>query len=470
MKQTVRVISLVLACVLLLSTLGCAQAPAETTPSTTAPQQTTPSTTAPEETVPPTTAPEDPEETEPTEAPQEPAITPEELYQQAAEDPIITARRDAAEAYMRNMATFLWRAEENIVYSQNGYETTEEELVGYTGTVIRYRAGQLYRGVPYTNSRSPGVNFFDYASEPDANGIHSVSGLKGRALAGKENGFARVGNDCCSSIQQAWNYIGADLKAVFTTSMKEASGYLPVGIFKRDDAAPTTGHVCIENGEQVMYASYAALKKADAVVKYNDYIGHAMMAVDVVTVFMDNGTIDPNKSYVTFLHQTNAYIKNGKYVYDEELGERVYLTYGIDDVFTFKTLYESGYLPVTCDVLIDPEAGFDDYVIDSEKEHTFDNILKGTFTTKWMLSNVTITITDKNGEVVTAAMRYALSQRRTKNYTFQLEERFAGKSDGVNWGDLNLNDLAPGTYHCTHVLRNAHGVEYTMRDFDFTIS
>ena len=471
MKMSIRIIALLASLILLLSTLGCTQAPAETTPSTTAPQQTTPSTTAPKETVPPTTAPEDPEETEPTEAPQEPAITPEEIYQQT-ENPILTARRDTAEAYMRNMATFLWRAEENIVYAQNSTQTSEEELIGYQGTVIRYRAGQLYRGVPYTNSRSPGVNFFDYASEPDENGIHSVSGLHGRALAGKENGgFARVGNDCCSSIQQAWNYIGADIKSVHTTSMKEASGYLPVGIYTRDDTKPLTVDICAENGEQVMFASYAALKKADAVVRYNDNIGHAMMAVKVVTIFKGDGTIDGDKSYVTFLHQTNAYIKNEKFVYDEELGERVYLTYGIDDVITFTTLYKNGYLPVTCDVLVDPEAkGFEDYVIDSEKEHTFENILKGTFHTKWLISNVTITITDKNGEVVTAAMRYALSQRRTSNYSFQLAERFAGPSSGVDWGDLKLDELTPGTYHCTHVLRNAHGAEYTMRDFDFTVS
>ena len=33
------------------------------------------------------------------------------------EDPVITARRDAAEAYMRKMATILWRADENLLYT-----------------------------------------------------------------------------------------------------------------------------------------------------------------------------------------------------------------------------------------------------------------------------------------------------------------------------------------------------------------
>ena len=465
MNQTLRIISIVLAMVLVLGLFGCTQAPAETTPDTTAPQQTTPSTTAPETTVPPTTA---PAETEPPATePEEPAIAPEDLA--VTVNPVLQARRDAAEAYMREMATFLWSPDEDVIYALSSDIQTEEEAADFEGTVYRYKAGELYMGIPYTNSRSPAVNFYDYASEPDENGIHTITGLHSRCLGGGENGGSRVGNDCCSSIQQAWNYIGADIKPTFTVQMKSGSGYLNVGSYYRNEGAPQTINNCIENGEQVMFASYAFLQKADAVVKYNDRIGHAMMIVDVRTVFNGDNTIDPQRSYVTVLHQTNYYSGKDRSIYDPELGKEVHITYGVDDVFTFQYLFDNGYLPITCDVLIDPDAGFETFVHDTETEHTFETILKGAFSSNRLLSNATITITDKNGEVVTAAMRYSLSQRRTKNFKIDLAERFGSASYGVDWGDLNLKDLAPGTYHCTHVLRDAHGVEYTMRDFDFTI-
>ena len=462
MKILTQLVLWILVFTILGTTLaGCTTAPVETNPST-APQQTTPSTTAPEETTPPTTA---PAETEPPATePEEPAMSPEEIYQQT-EDPILTARRDTAEAYMRNMATFLWRAEENIVYAQNSTQTSEEELIGYQGTVIRYRAGQLYRGVPYTNSRSPGVNFFDYASEPDENGIHNISGLTGDALT------SQIGNDCSGSIQQAWNYIGANIKSTYTYAMTPSAGYISVGEYKRDTSKPDSIDACHENSPQVMFAAYAQTKKADAVVRYYDnYNGHTMMVTDVNVVFKSNGAIDGSKSTVTFLHQTTTYIKNSMSYFDQELGERVYLTFGIDDVYTFDYLYERGYLPITCDVLTDPDAGRETFVHDSEKEHTFDNILKGTITTNLWLSNMTITITDQNGTVVTAAMRYAQSQRNNKNFTFTVEQRFPGPPFDAAWGELNLKDLAPGTYHCTHVLRDGHGTEYKLRDFDFTVS
>ena len=52
--------------------------------------------------------------------------------------------------------------------------------------------------------------------------------------------------------------------------------------------------------------------------------------------------------------------------------------------------------------------------------------------------------------------------------TFDLS-RFETQADYQQRGHVAPEELAPGNYHCTHVVRDAHGVSYTMRDFDFTV-
>jgi len=466
MNQTLRIISIVLAMVLVLGLFGCTQAPTETTPGTTAPQQTTPSTTAPEATVPPATA---PAETEPPATePAQPVITPADLA--VTIDPVLQTRRDAAEAYMREMATYIWRATEDFSYTGSSTVLTDEALENYTGSVFNIKAGRLYRGIPYSYSGGSAWNFYDYADEVGEDGIPTASGLSWRALNGTQNNGARLGNDCSTSVQQAWNYIGGKFQKSDTSTMVFSRGFLPVGEYERSTSKNAdTPNVCINNGEQTMFAAYAQMQKADAVVKRVETFGHTMMVVDARAVFNAAGTINGNSSTATVLHQTSRYALQENFYYDQELGEPVYMFYGVDDVYSFQELYELGYLPITCDALVDPEAGTEEFVHDSEKEHTFENILQGTFTSNRYLSSVEITITDKSGNVVMQASCYTPNAYSSINSTFVLAERFQHEKEWVRHGELKLDELTPGTYHCTHVLRNAHGVEYTMRDFDFTI-
>ena len=77
-----------------------------------------------------------------------------------AEDPILAQRRDVAESYMRSMATYMWRATEDIVYTRDANVVTDEDLAAYTGKeLIAIRAGRLYRGVPYSYAGAPAVKF-----------------------------------------------------------------------------------------------------------------------------------------------------------------------------------------------------------------------------------------------------------------------------------------------------------------------
>ena len=60
-------------------------------------------------------------------------------------------------------------------------------------------------------------------------------------------------------------------------------------------------------------------------------------------------------------------------------------------------------------------------------------------------------------------------QNHKREFSFDLSW-FTTRDAIQQRGKINLSELAPGNYHCTHTLRDAHGENHIMRDFDFTVS
>ena len=390
-----------------------------------------------------------------------------------ANDPttsLIQQRRDMAEQYMRSMATYMWRSDKDVFYTRDAKVLTDADLEKYTGTVLKIHAGKLYRGIPYSYTGASAWNFYDYASEPDEQGIHTMSGIHWRNLNGTASIGAIMGNDCSSSIQQAWDYAGSSIQSANTSFMTTSFGYLRVGDYVSSDLENVmTPNTCKSNGITVMSNAYSQLLKADAVVKRDTTWGHTMMIVENHPVKAENGTFDPEQSYVTVLHQTTAYMSKETCVYDETYGEDVYIIYGVDDKYTYQQLFDQGYLPLTCDIFVNEAPAEEVYFRDSETEHTVKNIFRGQFHSNRMLGAVTITITDESGNVVMEGTCYENRQNRQAAYNFDLS-LFLTADSFQQRGRVAPNELAPGNYHCTHTLRDAHGETHVMRDFDFTVS
>ena len=395
---------------------------------------------------------------------------PTETQPTETEVSLIQQRRDMAEQYMRSMATYMWRSDKDVFYTRDAKVLTDADLESYTGTVLKIYAGKLYRGIPYSYTGASAWNFYDYASEPDEQGIHTMSGIHWRNLNGTASIGATMGNDCSSSIQQAWDYAGSSIQSANTSFMTVSFGYLRVGDYKSSDLENVmTPNTCKSNGIAVMSDAYSQLLKADAVVKRDSTWGHTMMIVENHPVKMENGTFDPNESYVTVLHQTTGYMSKETCVYDETYGEDVYIIYGIDDKYTYQQLFDQGYLPLTCDIFVNEAPAEEVYFQDTETEHTIKNIFRGQFVSNRMLGAVTITIKDESGNVVMEGTCYENRQNKQTAYTFDLT-KFLTDDSFQQRGQINLNKLAPGNYHCTHILRDAHGENHIMRDFDFTVS
>lgn len=379
---------------------------------------------------------------------------------------ILAERRDRAESYMRSMATVLWRATEDITYSNNS-KCTDPTLPG-TKDLIYIKAGRLYRGLPYSHAAGGPNAFLEYADEPDENGIHSISGLTWHPLTGS-NTTARVGNDCASAVGLSWGILGNSLKQDSSTKyMTTDYGYLRVGEYtSNSDAHTYTVPVCEENGYDVMAAAYAQLQKADGVVRRNkaDNNGHAMMVVDVHVEYTESGAISGAASYITVLEQTSGHIEQERFKYDAELGENVYTTYLIDNKYTFFDLFSMGYLPITCKELIDPSPVLEPGVTDSLAEHTIDNIMDGSLLSTRFMESVTIQILDASGN---ALQQCTASPINRQLYFFDLQN-FKTERAEVLRGSIDPNTLTAGTYRCKLICRLITGDEFTVRDFEFTV-
>ena len=410
-----RILSLILAAVLLLALVGCGTPTAQT----------------------------------PTEAP----LTPEQQ--------ILQERRDAAEAIMRAMGTVLWRATEDIDYTLQRDSTFQESA---TNKQMSVKAGRLYRGIPYSFGYCDLPAFLGFAGEPE-NGIYPVSGLEWQALSGG-SGDARVGNDCSSALITAWNSIGANIPVKTTKYMCADYGFLPVGEYVSDPSVNDETHTVTiaDNGGDVMFAAYALLQKADGIVRRKGTSGHCRMIVSNETVYREDGSIDSDQSYIIALEQTSTLFKYDKKVYDEQLGEDVYLVYGVDVKYTYSQLFADGYLPITCQVLIDPSPIPEAQVTDSITDHSFDTLTEGVISTNWLIGTVTMTITDVDGNTV---QQGTLTSQRTQTTAFSMSDFLNAKPQAV-LGSIDPKGLQPGNYHCKVECRLLNGEVFTVRDFDFT--
>ena len=403
--------------------------------------------------------PEKPAEPEVPEEPAEPAgpaLAPEE-------EAVLAARRDAAEQYMRQMATVLWRAEEDIVYTLKSNKTPDE--VSATDRLI-IQTGRLYQGVIYSYGYSTTDAFLAFAGEADDKGIYPVSGLEWQALSGGSK-YARIGNDCSGALTTAWSVIGATVPANSTKTMCETYGFLRVGEYESDPNENVDTHLVTmeKNGEQVMYRAYARLQKADGIVRRKGSSGHARMVVCVDVVYQEDGTIDGGKSTVTILEQTSSNLKKNVKHYDPVLGEDVYEIYGIDKKISFRQLCVDGYLPITCKELIDPSPVEGPAVKDAVVEHNRYTILGGTISANRFIDTVTVTITDSTGKEVQEA---SLNATRTAVLAFDMR-KFIEDDPAAIIGGIDVDALSPGNYRCMTVCRLSGGQEFTVRDFDFTV-
>ena len=371
---------------------------------------------------------------------------------------ILAQRRDVVEQHMRYMSTVRWRVDEDVsyVYASNGDSST----------AIHLKAGRIYQGIPYTHGTGSAYSWLSYATGQDADGVYNLSGLNTAALNGVARSgvgnHSRVGNDCADAVY--W----ASISFENTNHMTPAFGCSPVGDYDWEATVMKTSTVTVAeaNGKQRMFEAYAQLQKGDGMVHIvNGGGGHAVMIVSV-HVERNEGGIDGENSYVTVLEQTGGNEKTGKSYYDEDLGQQVYLCEIVDKQWSFDRIFSKGYLPITCQELIDPSPLPEPTLEDSNKEPTVENMFYSTVTSNYRIASVTVTVSDGQDQPVQQA---TCNSMESEFFTFNLSRFRLDAQLDVLVGKIDLSALEPGQYRCTFDCRLSTGKVIRFRDFTFTV-
>ena len=407
-----------------------------------------------------TSAPTEPETTEAT----EPTMSPEEAQA------ILQERRDIVEAEMRRMMSVLWRPTEDFDYSYlSASAGPAADALTSPGSVRHMKADRIYSGMPYTHGSGSGDSFLS-VGEPDENGVYLLEMNTGYLTGTNNTGLyrsARLGNDCADAVSWAWSRVASSIQFDLTTGMTKTGGCLKVGDYVCDDTVTykNTAKTCLDNGEETMFAAYMQLQKGDGLVMYDGNAGHAIMFVDIHVEYNTDGTINADNSYCLVHEQGGGGDQDGKSYYDEALGATVYRIASTDNKYTFRKLFDKGYLPITIKELVDPSPLPEPVVTDSRTENSIDKIYFGEISSNYRISHVTIDITDANGKVVQSCTCFV---REVQKYCFEMKSFRVDSVSEVLYGQFDPDALPEGTYTCTVTCHISTGEKLVARQFDFS--
>lgn len=368
------------------------------------------------------------------------------------DEEILMQRRDIVEAEMRRMMGMLWTPAEDITYkSGEEYRTL--------------KAGRIYRGMPYSHGSGSGYSWLQFAKDQDANGVYTVS-IDGKYLTSGDGHVAIISNDCADAVFWSWAKVSNSIDFTLTQNMSTFTGCVKVGDYKWDDMGKFDGStkpILQENGEQVMFKAYGQMQKGDGMVLYTKSSGgHAVMVCESVVV-MDGDKIDGEKSYVRILEQISSSLDAEETYYEAQLDRECYAACGYDNIWTFNTIYNKGYLPITCKELIDPAPLAEQKVEDSVTEHMEETMFRGQLTSNYRISHATYTIYDVEGRAIQQMTCFG----QDKSMFVMDLYRFSDFTElDRAQGALDLEGLPTGTYKCVLTCQISTGSIIEVRSFE----
>lgn len=285
--------------------------------------------------------------------------------------------------FMQLQLSFLWTPNQSVDYES------------YADKPAQIKIRVVYGGMPYvsytTNALYHLMHYYD-----------ETTGIMDIAAMGK-NAPEIMGNQCSGNSFWGWARVCNTMDWGGTHFITPAHGAVLVGPYRYDTSrinnfhasATFTADVCKDNGEQIMFQSYAATKKADGLVRYDPNVGGHVMMVTEVHVEKKGDLIDGANSYLNIQDQapsrTTVKVNN----------QSVQMQIGHARKFSFDQLFSEGYLPFTLKELIGQDPVEDATATYSHKETsiTFDQLNNSTITANYAIAHINMTIRDKDGNV-----------------------------------------------------------------------
>ncbi|MBE6718128.1 MAG: hypothetical protein E7574_02585 [Ruminococcaceae bacterium] len=330
--------------------------------------------------------------------------------------------------YIRAMADVEWTPEKTfLLYGK--YQAWSYNLT--------YEKGKTYYGLPFlVDSRGTKQEFL--------NSI--VDGV----YVGPTSNADCIGDACYDAVYVTLIQVCPSITFKSTEDMlpKNETGLAAVGDWDWSVSKHDTPTIMNRNTLETMSKAYAQLNLGDVVLKHvvAQDAGHTrIISKKPVVVYKSNGEIDPDKSYVTTLEQTN--------VWDKTATRRT--TWYVDHTYTFSKLYESFFVPLT-PVDYTKDNG-DPYISSVDLLKPEDTAkakrLQGELSSNNYIMEVGVEIKNKSGEII-------------------YSEKWFPSSKTVWLEDLNyspkLYNYSDGTYNFTLYASLATGTK-TITSYDFEL-
>ena len=281
--------------------------------------------------------------------------------------------RKMAVEYMYAMANIKWTAGIRLDYSFNS-----KSLV--------YEPGKTYLGMVYNNNAN---GFEAFLAILDGSNKHT----------GTDGGWdTSPGNSCATSIRHAWQQISPTVNYGYSADMMPYyanTGILPVGnIDWSVYNGSNTNSIIEKHDSQVIFQAYAMMLPGDALVRYLDNGGHALMLTKNPTVvYNSDNTIDMNNSYLYLTDQNNRLHTRRQYPSSWE----------VDRAVSFASALADGFLPVTCAELLSGQTATPTFELTMKPTVTAvqNGTIKGTVKSNYFINTVRMEI--YSGDTVVAS-------------------------------------------------------------------
>ena len=253
-------------------------------------------------------------------------------------------RKLCVDAFAANM-TFHWTPNKAITYDYkltgNVYQVNLEPGIAYSGLAYATgkSSGMVYKILKYYDKETGVLD----VEAMDPNKVMSI--VTSACARGAEQGWNRVFNSSGLASMDSFNQYDSAIIPVGPYTYVQADYDYDFGTREASDK------IIAKNGDSVMYESYACMKPADGL--YSSSSWHVMMCYsEPVVVRYSGGGINPNESYMLILEQEAVGTKTDKRDVVQENGVTLRQLGTVGEKFTFKKLYDNGYIPFTFKELI----------------------------------------------------------------------------------------------------------------------
>lgn len=327
--------------------------------------------------------------------------------------------RKAAVEYMRKQSSIEWTPEKTFKTGRQnenwGFELTYEE-------------GKVYTGLLYS-TRKASVDEFQLTLAKNG----------GKYISEKYDYSFALGVECNTSIthslQQFTNAVTGKAETLMP-SYADLFGGVVVGEYTVPDGARQTAKIISANTPEVMYQAYSQLDVGDIIITKDEdkKVNHLRMIVEKpVVVTTASGKINPNRSYVVTIEQTDTF--------DKTRTDGVNTTWWVDHQYTFSKLLEKNYVPVSVEayetgVGVVPYIGLDTEITAGILEK---GTLTGTISSNYPIRFIHINLYKKDGPLVSNVVYNGEFDTRKVNLRKYASGIF---TDGMTAGEYTLEVLA----------------------------